>query len=163
MRALVGVDVGGTFTDVALVCDGRLATAKVPTTVDDQSSGVLDGVRSALELAGIVPADVVHMGHGTTVATNALLERRGAKTAFVTTRGFGDLLRLARQTRPELYRPCVPRPAPLAAIVAEVDERLVPGGVERPVDPRSVERAAGRLRAERAEAVAICLLHSYAD
>jgi N-methylhydantoinase A/oxoprolinase/acetone carboxylase beta subunit len=163
MRALVGVDVGGTFTDVALVHGGRLVTAKVPTTVDDQSRGVLQGVRRALELAGIGPADVSHLGHGTTVATNALLERRGARTGFVTTRGFGDLLHLARQTRPELYRPCVGRPAPLAEMSVEVDERLSPAGVERPLEPGSAGRAAKRLRAAGVEAVAICLLHSYAD
>jgi N-methylhydantoinase A len=163
MRALVGVDVGGTFTDVALVHDGRLVTAKVPTTVDDQSRGALEGVKRALELAGIRPADVAHLGHGTTVATNALLERRGAKTGFVTTRGFGDLLQLARQTRPDLYRPCVARPAALAEVAAEVDERLVPGAVERPLDRESVGRAAQRLRAAGVEAVAVCLLHSYAD
>ncbi|MDX6533246.1 MAG: N-methylhydantoinase [Gaiellales bacterium] len=163
MRALVGVDVGGTFTDVALVYDGSLVTVKVPTTVDDQSRGVLEGVRRALEPAGIGPGDVAHLGHGTTVATNALLERRGAKTGFVTTRGFGDLLHLARQTRPELYKPCVARPAPLAELSTEVDERLVPGRVERPLDPRSVGRAAKRLRAAGVEAVAVCLLHSYAD
>ena len=105
MRALVGVDVGGTFTDVAVVQEGRLTTAKLPTTVDDQSRAVVEGVAMALAAAGLEPADVGHLGHGTTVATNALLERRGAVTGFVTTGGFGDLLALARQTRPDLYRP----------------------------------------------------------
>ena len=118
MRALVGVDVGGTFTDVALVHDGRLTTAKVPTTVHDQSRGVMEGIRLALERAKVEPRDVAHLGHGTTVATNALLERRGARTGFVATRGFGDLLELARQTRPELYRPCVDRPPPLPVVTA---------------------------------------------
>ncbi len=163
MRALVGVDVGGTFTDVALVHDGRLTTAKLPTTVDDQSRGVMAAIELALERSGLRPTDVANLGHGTTVATNALLERRGARTGFVTTRGFGDLLELARQTRPQLYRPCAGRPAPLPVVSAEVDERMRPDGVLVPLDPESVGRAARRLRRARVDAVAVCLLHSYAD
>ena len=85
MRAIVGVDVGGTFTDVALIAGGRLTTAKVPTT-RDQSRGVVEGVALALAGAGLGPGDVARLGHGTTVATNALLERRGARTALVATR-----------------------------------------------------------------------------
>ena len=160
---MVGVDVGGTFTDVALVHDGRLTTAKLPTTVDDQSRGVMAAIELALERAGLAPRDVGHLGHGTTVATNALLERRGAPTGFVTTRGFGDLLELARQTRPELYRPCVGRPRPLPMATAEVDERMTPSGVLRPLDRESVRRAARRLRRAGVRSVAVCLLHSYAD
>ena len=163
MRALVGVDVGGTFTDVAVVHDGGLTTAKVPSTPRDQAVGVMQGVTVALELAGLRPRDVHHLGHGTTVATNALLERAGTRTGFVTTRGFGDLLALGRQARPELYRPCVARPRPPAVLTAELDERIVPEGVLRPLDDGSVEAAARRLRRARVGAVAICLLHSYAD
>ena len=114
MRAIVGVDVGGTFTDVALIAGGRLTTAKVPTTTDDQSRGVVEGVALALAEAGLEAGDVARLGHGTTVATNALLERRGARTALVATAGFGDLLTLARQTRPHLYRLEVAPPVPLA-------------------------------------------------
>jgi N-methylhydantoinase A/oxoprolinase/acetone carboxylase beta subunit len=160
--ALVGVDVGGTFTDVAVLHDGRLAAAKVPTTPDDQSRGVLEGVSEALALAGCGARAVDVLGHGTTVATNALLERRGARTGFVATRGFGDLLTLRRQARPHLYRPCQAPPPPLAEIVAEVDERCTPAGRERALDEASVGRAARRLRRAGVEAVAVCLLHSYA-
>jgi N-methylhydantoinase A/oxoprolinase/acetone carboxylase beta subunit len=161
MRAIVGVDVGGTFTDVAVVAAGRLATAKVPTTTDDQSRGVIDGVSLALEGLGLDAGDVARLGHGTTVATNALLERRGAKAALVATTGFADLLALARQTRPHLYRLDVAPPAPLASVTAEVDERTGPDGILRRLRPASVERAARRLRRAGVEAVAVCLLHSY--
>ena len=163
MRALIGVDVGGTFTDVALVHDGRLTAAKVPTTVDDQSRGVVEAIDVALERAGLRVRDVGHVGHGTTVATNALLERRGAPTGFVTTAGFGDLLTLRRQTRAELYRPCAQHPAPLPVVTAEIDERMGPDGVLRPLNADSVRTAAVRLRRAGVAAVSVCLLHSYAD
>ena len=163
MRAIVGVDVGGTFTDVALIARGRLVTAKVPTTVSDHSVGVIDGVRLALAEAGLTAAAVSHFGHGTTVATNAMLERRGARTAFVATRGFADIPALGRQARPHLYRPEVAPPAPLHEVAAEVDERIGPDGVLRPLQPASVAAAGRRLRRERVEAVAICLLHAYVD
>jgi N-methylhydantoinase A/oxoprolinase/acetone carboxylase beta subunit len=163
MRAIVGVDVGGTFTDVAVIAGGKLVTAKVPTTPADHSLGVIEGVRLALAEAGLAAADVVHFGHGTTVATNAMLERRGARTAFVATRGFGDIPALGRQARPHLYRPEVAPPAPLAEIAVEVDERMGPEGVLRPLQPASVVTAARRLRREGVEAVAVCLLHAYAD
>jgi N-methylhydantoinase A len=163
MRAIVGVDVGGTFTDVALIAGGHLVTAKVATTVGDRAAGVIEGVRLALERAGLDPGDVAHFGHGTTVATNAMLERRGARTAYVATRGFADVPALGRQARPHLYRPEVAPPAPLAAVTAEVDERMGPEGVLEPLDPRSVAAAARRLRRERVEAAAVCLLHAYAD
>jgi N-methylhydantoinase A len=163
MRAIVGVDVGGTFTDVALIAAGRLVTAKVPTTVRDHSAGVIEGVRLALESAAAEAAAVAHFGHGTTVATNAMLERRGARTGYVATRGFADVPALGRQARPHLYRPAVPPPAPLAQVAVEVDERMGPGGVLAPLRDASVTAAARRLRRERVEAVAVCLLHAYAD
>ena len=97
------------------------------------------------------------------MATNALLERRGARTGLVTTRGFADVLELARQARPHLYRPCRDRPRPLPELTAEVDERMAPDGVLRRLDAESVAAAARRLRRAGVEAVAVCLLHSYAD
>jgi N-methylhydantoinase A/oxoprolinase/acetone carboxylase beta subunit len=163
MRAILGVDVGGTFTDVALIAGGRLVTAKVATTVADPAAGVIEGVRVALERAGVAAGDVAHFGHGTTVATNAMLERRGARTAYVATRGFADVPALGRQARPHLYRPEVAPPAPLAAVTAEVDERMGPDGAIEPLDRASVSAAARRLRRARVEAVAVCLLHAYAD
>ncbi len=160
MRAIVGVDVGGTFTDVALIAGGRLTTAKVATT-RDQSRGVVEGVALALADAGLAAGDVARLGHGTTVATNALLERRGARCALVATAGFADLLTLARQTRPHLYRLDVAPPVPLAEVTTEVDERCGPARVLRRLHPESVDRAARRLRRSGVEAVAVCLLHSY--
>jgi N-methylhydantoinase A len=163
MRAIVGVDVGGTFTDVALIDGGRLVTAKVATTVADPAAGVIEGVRLALGRAELAAGDVAHFGHGTTVATNAMLERRGARTAYVATRGFADVPALGRQARPHLYRPEIAPPAPLAQVTAEVDERMGPHGVIERLEPRSVAAAARRLRRERVEAAAVCLLHAYAD
>src|SRR6476661_5973873 len=112
---LLGVDVGGTFTDAVLVAGGRLHTAKAPTTPDDQSEGVMDAVAKALDDAGADAGDVEAFAHGMTVATNALLEGKGARTAFVATDGFTDLVALGRQARRELYRLCAAHPAPLTA------------------------------------------------
>src|SRR3954464_9396174 len=110
---LLGVDVGGTFTDAALVDGDRLITAKAPTTPDDQSRGVVDAVRAALAAATAGPDAVSRFVHGMTVATNALLEGRVAKTALLATEGFVDLEELRRQNRAELYRLCASHPDPL--------------------------------------------------
>ena len=101
---LLGVDVGGTFTDAVLAVSGRLVTAKAATTPEDQSTGVLAAVRAALERAEAPASDVTAFSHGTTVATNALLEGRGARTALVATAGFEDVVELGRQARADLYR-----------------------------------------------------------
>src|SRR3982750_3719893 len=110
---LLGVDVGGTFTDAVLAVGGRLVTAKSPTTPEDQSEGVLNAVRAALEQADADAGAIEAFAHGTTVATNALLEGKGARTAFVATAGFEDLVELGRQARADLYRLCKAHPAPL--------------------------------------------------
>ena len=101
---LIGVDVGGTFTDAVLALDGRLVTAKAPTTPEDQSEGVMAAIEAALNKADARASDIEDFSHGMTVATNALLEGRGARTAFVATEGFTDLIALGRQDRPQLYR-----------------------------------------------------------
>src|SRR5918911_3826746 len=110
---LLGVDVGGTFTDAVAAVDGRLVTAKTPTTPDDQSKGVMAAVEAVLSRAGRGPHEVTAFAHGMTVATNALLEGRVARTALVATEGFTDIVALARQNRPELYRLCAQWPPPL--------------------------------------------------
>src|ERR1044072_3849012 len=110
---LLGVDVGGTFTDAVLIADGRVVTAKAPTTPGDQSEGVLAAVRAALDRAGREAGDVAEFAHGMTVATNALLEGDAARTVLVATEGFTDLVELGRQARKDLYRLCAAHPAPL--------------------------------------------------
>src|SRR5437867_11794726 len=131
---LLGIDVGGTFTD-AVLFDGRaLHTAKAPTTPDDQSRGVLAAVEEALRRADRHPEQVETFAHGMTVGTNALLEERGARTALVATEGFTDLLEVARQDRPDLYRLCAPKPAPLVGKEHRfaARERTGPEGVLEP-------------------------------
>jgi N-methylhydantoinase A len=158
----VGVDVGGTFTDVVLVADGDLTTAKVPTT-GDQSAGVVRGIETACERAGVDPADVDGFRHATTAAVNAVLEETGAETALVTTEGFGDVLAIGRQDRPELYDLSAERPDPLVPRDRrfELRERATPAGVERAVDPEHVRQTADTLEGN-CESVAVSLLHAYA-
>src|SRR5919206_3840758 len=110
---LLGVDVGGTFTDAALAAGARLVTAKAPSTPEDQSEGVIAAVEAALGKAGAEAGDVERFVHGMTVGTNALLEGKVARTALVATEGFTDLEELRRQARPELYRLCAGHPPPL--------------------------------------------------
>ena len=107
---ILGVDVGGTFTDAALLTADRLVTGKSPTTPADQSQGVMDAVDEALSAAGAAPSDVERFVHGMTVGTNALLEGATARTALIATEGFTDVEELGRQARPELYRLCAAHP-----------------------------------------------------
>lgn len=160
---LLGVDVGGTFTDAVLAVGGRLVTAKAPTTPEDQSEGVLAAVRAALQTAAAQTGDVRAFAHGTTVATNALLEGRGARTALVATAGFEDVVELGRQNRADLYRLCVAQPAPLVPPQRRVGarERTGPDGVLEPLTDDGLAALVERLRALEPEAVAVCLLHAY--
>jgi N-methylhydantoinase A len=149
--AILGVDVGGTFTDAVLLDGERLATAKVLTT-ERQEESVVDAAREA------EVKKVERFAHGTTVATNALLERKGARTAFVTTAGFEHLLHLRRQTRAHLYRPCEAWPHPLVPLERchGVRGRMGPEGELAPLDLDTLPEI-------DAEAVAVCLLHAYRD
>jgi N-methylhydantoinase A len=151
--AILGIDVGGTFTDAVLLADGELRTAKVPT-VRAQASSVVE----AAAAVGAADAGVERFTHGTTIATNALLERTGARTAFVGTAGFEHLLHLRRQTRAHLYRLCDLHPEPLVPLerCIGVRERVGPAGVVEPLDLDSLPQV-------EAEAVAICLLFSFRD
>jgi N-methylhydantoinase A len=160
---LLGVDVGGTFTDAVLAANGRLVTAKAPTTPDDQSEGVMAAVRAALESAGAEPEQVGGFSHGMTVATNALLEGRGARMAFLATDGFTDLVALGRQDRAELYRLCATRPAPLTLPEHRlgVPERMTPDGPLRALEPDAALELAQRVAELGPEAIAVVLLHAY--
>ena len=155
--AILGVDVGGTFTDAVLLDGGRVRTAKVPTAARQEES-VLAAVR-AVGAAGLGSVPVERFAHGTTVATNALLERRGARTAFVGNEGFEHLLHLRRQTRAHLYRLCEPHPEPLVPLERchGVRGRLGPDGELEPLDLTTLPDIGD------AEAVAVCLLFSFRD
>jgi len=162
---LLGVDVGGTFTDAVLLDGGAVHTAKVPTTPREESAGVMRAVEEVLRRAGATPSDVDAFAHGMTVGTNALLEERGARTALVATRGFADLLEIGRQDRPHLYRLCAPKPAPLVSpdLCFEAAERVGPEGVVEPLADEEAERLAVAVEASGADSVAVCLLFSYLD
>ncbi len=162
---LLGVDVGGTFTDAVLFDGETVYTAKLPTTPQDQSVGVIGAVEAVLKRAGAEPAAVESLAHGMTVGTNALLEERGARTALIATKGFADLLEIGRQDRPELYRLCRPKPPPLveAGLRFEARERVGPEGEIEPLAEGEASRLAALVRESGAEAVAVCLLFSYLD
>ena len=162
----IGIDVGGTFTDFTLVNEqtGGVAFHKVPSTPHDPSEAIERGIADLLRDHAIRPDEIGHIGHGTTVATNLIIERKGAPCGLITTRGFRDVLELARQTRPHLYDYTVVKPPPLVPRMwrKEVGERLLAdGSVREPLDEGDVRRAALALRDAGVESVAICFLHAY--
>src|SRR2546426_12082540 len=161
---IVGIDVGGTFTDLSAVDEatGRVVVTKVPSDPRDEAAAVLAGLRAL----GIAGHDVRRLVHGTTVGTNTVLERRGARVAILTTAGFRDLIEIGRTKRniPALFVPTFVRPKPVVERQHrfEVVERLAAdGAVLVPLDGVSVERALDAAGAGGAEALAVCLLHAY--
>ena len=167
MTYRLGVDVGGTFTDLVLheVESNRLEFAKTPSTPADQSEGVTTGALQLVNRLGISPQAIAFFIHGTTVATNTLLERKGARTALIVTRGFRDVLQIGRQDRPDLYDWTIRRTEPIVPrrLRFEVTERVLhTGEVIEPVSDADVAGIVRRLEEEQVEAVAVCLLHSYA-
>jgi N-methylhydantoinase A len=161
---IVGVDVGGTFTDLTAVDEesGRVVVTKVPSQAQNEAAALLGG----LAALGIASRDVRRLVHGTTVGTNAVLERRGARVAVLTTAGFRDLIEIGRTKRniPALFVPTFVRPRPVVdrRHRFEVVERLrADGAVHTPLDPRSVDRALDGALSAGAEALAVCLLHAY--
>jgi N-methylhydantoinase A len=167
-RYRLGIDTGGTFTDATLIDEatGEVAIAKVPSTPSDPAVGFLVASERILRERGVAPAEVEYVVHGTTVATNAVIEGNVAPTGFLTTAGFRDMLEIARQVRPSLYdlrfekpKPLVPRQRSLG-----VPERLdAAGQVVVPLDEEAVRAAARQLRDEGVESVAVCFLHSYVN
>jgi N-methylhydantoinase A len=163
---LLGVDVGGTFTDAVLVGEGStIHTAKVPSTPARQSDAVLEAVRLVLLQAGARAPDVERFAHGMTVATNALLEGRTARTALLATAGFTDVIALGRQARPHLYELCRSAPEPLvpAELRFGAPERMGPDGPLVALDPAAARELVQALARSEPAAVAVSLLHSYAD
>jgi len=158
-KVRLGVDVGGTFTDLVALSEGDLITAKVPSTPRDQSVGVMNAVDASEVEAGAVAA----LAHGMTVATNALLERRGARMALVTTEGFRDVLEIARQNRPSLYDLSQDRPPPLVPreLRFTVAERMGPEGEIEALDETGLKDAVFRIEEAEVEAVAVCLLFAF--
>jgi N-methylhydantoinase A len=166
MSHRIGADIGGTFTDLVVVDEAGmlLRIAKVLTTPENPDEAVEQGIGEVLREAGAPAAAVGHVVHGTTLFTNALIERKGARTALITTRGFRDAIEIGREHRYDMYDLFMERPAPLAPrhLRFELSERvLAAGDVLIPLDPDEVLRLIERLRAERIEAVAVCLLHGY--
>ncbi len=167
MALRIAADIGGTFTDIALIhADGRLCSCKLPSTPADYGIAVVKGVLELLQAEHLAPGDVGEVLHGCTVATNVILENKGARTALLTTEGFRDVLEMRRIRVPRLYEPLYVKPAPLVPRHRrlEVRERLdASGRVLQPLDDASVGAAIERLRELEVDAIAVCLLHSYAN
>jgi N-methylhydantoinase A len=165
-QARLAVDIGGTFTDLAVERDGARWTAKVLTTPQAPELGVLEGVRVVLGRAGLSPADIVLVIHGTTLATNAVIERKGARTALLTTEGFRDVLALGNESRYDQYDLNIELPQPLVPRRwrVTVPERLDnEGNILLPLDEDAVRRQVAFLRAEGIEALAIGFLHAFVN
>jgi N-methylhydantoinase A len=163
----VAADVGGTFTDIACLSpDGELSTCKIPSTPDDYARAVIEGIRLLTRSLGADPQDFAEVSHASTVATNTILEAKGARTALVTTAGFRDVLELRRIRVPRLYEPLYEKPAPLVPRRHryEVRERLdALGRVVTPLDDTEIQELAATLAQAGFEAVAVSLLHAYAN
>jgi len=162
----IGIDSGGTFTDICLFDDatGRIEVWKVASTPDDPSSGIAQGFAEAIARVAATAAEVGYFGHGTTVATNALIQHRGAKTGLITSAGFRDLLEIGRQKRPDLYDLQADKPPVLVTrdLRLEVAERVRhDGSVETPLDEAALRQAVRRLRDAGVQAVAVCFLYGF--
>ena len=167
-KLFVGIDTGGTFTDLvaADLGNGRHYYHKVPTTTGDPARGILDGIAELLDQNHIARKDVAFLVLGTTLATNAVLEGKWARTGVITTSGFRDVLELARQRRPHYFNLDIPKPMPPAPrdCRLEVNERVAPdGAVVTPLMEDDVRRAVEVLKTKKVEAVAICFMHAYAN
>jgi N-methylhydantoinase A len=163
----VGVDIGGTFTDIVVLgSDGAIHTKKVSSSVEDYARALVDGLGEVLREAGLTGGAIEEIRHGTTVASNAILEHKGAKVGLITTKGFRDVLEIRTLRMPRLYDLAWTKPPPLVEryLRKVVDERIDhAGAVERPLEPADAERAVDALLAEGVEAIAVCLINSFAN
>jgi N-methylhydantoinase A len=163
----VGVDVGGTFTDIVLLgADGTIHTKKISSSVENYAQAIVDGLTEVFRETGLAGSAIEEIRHGTTVASNAILEHKGAKTGLITTKGFRDVLEIRTLRMPRMYDIGWTKPAPLVEryLRQVVDERIdANGSVQRALDPRDAERAVDALLAEKVEAIAVCLLHSFSN
>ncbi len=164
----IGVDTGGTFTDLVLLdrAAGALAIHKLPTTPEDPAQSILDGIRAIMAGAGIEAGAIDLLVHGTTLATNAILQGRHAKTGMLTTAGFRDVLEIGRQRRPSFYNLDVSKPVPPVTrdCIFEIQGRLDETGAEvAPLDETTVRNAVDRLKEAEVEAIAVCFMHAYAN
>ena len=160
----LGVDIGGTFTDVVLECDGKMHSTKVLTTYAAPEDAIIDGLHQVCEQAGIAPGDIGQIIHGTTLATNALIERRGAKTALITTQGFRDVIEMRTESRFEQYDLNLNLPDPLLPRQSRftVAERVnAKGEVMIPLNRDEVKEVAARIARAGYTSVAVGLIHSY--
>ena len=163
----IGVDIGGTFTDIVLLGEGgRVHTRKVSSSAEDYARAIAEALASVFTELGIDGGSIAEVRHGTTVASNAILERKGARTGLITTKGFRDVLEIRNLRMPRLYDIAWTKPPPLVErhLRVVVDERMDHRGeVLRPLDPADAERAVRALLDQRVEAIAVCLLHAYAN
>ena len=163
----VGVDVGGTFTDIVLAgSDGTIHTKKISSSVENYAQAIVDGLAEVFRETGLLGGAIEEIRHGTTVASNAILEHKGARTGLITTKGFRDVLEIRTLRMPRLYDIGWMKPAPLVEryLRQVVDERIdAAGNVQRALDRADAARAVDALLAENVETIAVCLLHSYAN
>jgi N-methylhydantoinase A len=163
----VGVDVGGTFTDIVLLgSDGTLHTKKVSSSAENYAQAIVEGLTEVFRETGLAGEAIEEIRHGTTVASNAILEHKGARTGLITTKGFRDVLEIRTLRMPRMYDIGWTKPAPLVEryLRQVVDERInAQGVVEKPLHQAEAERAVDALLAEKVEAIAVCLLHSFVN
>jgi N-methylhydantoinase A len=165
MKYRVGVDIGGTFTDIVFLGEnGERLTKKISSTVDNYATAIVDGLAELIRERNLEEAEILELLHGTTVASNAILELKGARTGLITTKGFRDVLEIRTLRMPRLYDLSWTKPPPLVErrLRVEIDERInAKGEVERPLAEADIARAIEKLVDEGVEAIAVCLIHSY--
>src|SRR5687767_2946179 len=163
----VGVDVGGTFTDIVLLgADGTIHTKKVSSSTENYAQAIVEGLSEVLRETGLAAETIAEIRHGTTVASNAILEHAGARTGLITTKGFRDVLEIRTLRMPRLYDLAWEKPRALVEryLRQVVDERVdSKGRVEKKLDPKDAEAAVDKLLAEKVEAIAVCLINSFAN